>query len=277
MPETQERALVPIERSSSSFIDPASIDLNAVVELPEMELNKLPFGVVKLDLKGDISFYNDWEQRLIGLPRYLALKCNFFDDLAPCTRVANFEGRFRSYVEGRSKAMQEMFDFTFTLRQFHSVKIIFAPGADRHSVYLLVVKQAAPENGETAWHEQIDFTAVQNMTYPELDMMNYGVVTVDQNADILFLNDWEARLKGIAREKFIGKNWFKDIAPCTRVPAFEGRFRQFVRGEAAMPSEAFDFVYPISSGTHYVKVLFVPGKKPGTVHIVITKAAPPVR
>src|ERR1700729_3121179 len=66
--------------------------------LPEEEFNSLPFGAIQLDEEGRILRYNAFESKLSGIARDKALGKHFFTELAPCTDVKEFHGRFKEGV-----------------------------------------------------------------------------------------------------------------------------------------------------------------------------------
>jgi photoactive yellow protein len=72
------------------------------------------------------------------------------------------------------------------------------------------------------------FQAVDSMNEKELDALPQGVIQLDQQGKVLRYNEFEARLAGLTKERVIGKNFFKEVAPCTDVQEFYGRFREGV-------------------------------------------------
>lgn len=77
------------------------------------ELDQLPFGVIQLDLEGAIQMYNMAEGELSGRNPADVLGKNFFTDVAPCTNVQEFAGRFRQGVRDRNLncTFPYLFDF----------------------------------------------------------------------------------------------------------------------------------------------------------------------
>ena len=73
---------------------PAPIDT-----MSEGELDKLPFGAIQLDRTGIILSYNRTEANLTGRDPRRVIGRNFFTDVAPCTNVKEFAGRFREGIE----------------------------------------------------------------------------------------------------------------------------------------------------------------------------------
>lgn len=67
------------------------------------------------------------------------------------------------------------------------------------------------------------------LTASEVDQLAFGAVQLDGRGTILQYNSAEASITGRKREEAIGKNFFRDVAPCTSTPAFRGLFDRGVR------------------------------------------------
>jgi photoactive yellow protein len=59
----------------------------------------------------------------------------------------------------------------------------------------------------------------------DLDSLAFGAVELDRDGKILRYNAAEAEISGRQQEGMIGRDFFAEVAPCTRSDAFEGRFR----------------------------------------------------
>ncbi|HKX27883.1 MAG TPA: hypothetical protein VJ302_09340, partial [Blastocatellia bacterium] len=188
-------------------------------------------------------------------------------------RAAAFEGRFRRDVSEFKLTPNfsriEMFDYIFTFKGFEYVKIIFAPGRVPGTVNLLVFKQTYERfKSPTELYLATELNAVQQMSPEELDLMSYGVITLDKEDRVTADNDWEARLAGASRYQVMHQHWFKRPAPCTRVDEFEGRYRAFKNGAR---SEMFNFIFPFSRGAQFINRTFLPARDYGSVNIVVFK------
>ncbi|HEX2568110.1 MAG TPA: PAS domain-containing protein [Polyangia bacterium] len=86
-------------------------DLAGVERLSPQEINALPVGTIKLDRDGRVLVYNTAEERLAGFSAANVLGKNFFTEVAPCTKVQEFYGRFREGLERRE--LHTKFRFTF--------------------------------------------------------------------------------------------------------------------------------------------------------------------
>lgn len=114
--------------------------------IPDSIKDGLPFGLVKLDLTGKVLEYNMAEGDLTGVSPAWAIGKNFFDEVAVCTKTANFYGRF---VEGVKKGfINAVFDYTFDHREEATkVKVHMVTVPDhlgRKNVMILVKRSSKP-------------------------------------------------------------------------------------------------------------------------------------
>jgi len=72
--------------------------------------------------------------------------------------------------------------------------------------------------------EQLE--SISKMSEPELDSLPFGAIRLDAQGTILSYNHAESKLTGRDPKKVVGKNFFTEVAPCTNVQAFAGRFRE---------------------------------------------------
>jgi photoactive yellow protein len=68
-----------------------------------------------------------------------------------------------------------------------------------------------------------------NMTDTELDSLAFGAIELDRDGNIVRYNAAEAEISSRDQAGMVGRNFFSDVAPCTRGEAFEGRFRNAVK------------------------------------------------
>ena len=69
------------------------------------------------------------------------------------------------------------------------------------------------------------FQTVNSISEAELDSLPYGVIQLDAEGAVLRYNASEESLSGLARQKVVGKNFFKQVAPCTDLQNSTGAFR----------------------------------------------------
>jgi photoactive yellow protein len=71
---------------------------------------------------------------------------------------------------------------------------------------------------------------IDRMSAAELDALPFGAIRLDREGTILSYNRTESKLTGRDPKRVVGRNFFTDVAPCTNVQAFAGRFREGVAG-----------------------------------------------
>lgn len=77
--------------SSVNFDQP---DLARAIEsLRADEIDDLPFGAIRLDAEGAVTYYSEAERRLSGSGAHRRLGLSFFTDVAPCMGTAGYQGR----------------------------------------------------------------------------------------------------------------------------------------------------------------------------------------
>jgi photoactive yellow protein len=103
------------------------------------ELDELPQGAIQLDVSGKILKYNLYEQRLANVKPEKAVGRNFFTELAPCTDVKEFHGRF---IEGvKKKELHETFRYHFSFATDPTdVSITLHYSATTNTVWVFVRK-----------------------------------------------------------------------------------------------------------------------------------------
>jgi photoactive yellow protein len=94
------------------------------------------------------------------------------------------------------------------------------------------------------------------MSVEEIDVLPFGAIVIDQSGRVLRYNQFEARLARLDPRDVIGKNFFRDIAPCTAVRAFEGRMRDFTASDDRV-STTFDYRFAFAHGPVDVAITFI--------------------
>ena len=105
--------------------------------LTEEQLDALPYGVIQLDAQGTILHYNDYESELAQLPRASVIGKNFFRDVAPCTDVQEFHGRFTEGVANRRLDVKFRYHFAFAHNP-RTVQVTLFYSAITSSVWVIV-------------------------------------------------------------------------------------------------------------------------------------------
>jgi photoactive yellow protein len=93
---------------------PTLEEVQIISHLDDAEFDVLPFGAIRLDDKGIVTRYNLTESRFSGRDPHRVLGRNFFTEVAPCTNVREFAGRFEEGVQ--SGFVSAVFPYRFVLQ-----------------------------------------------------------------------------------------------------------------------------------------------------------------
>jgi photoactive yellow protein len=88
------------------------------------ELDSLPVGMIQLDRTGKVLKFNQTESDLARVAAADALGKSFFDEVAPCTKVQRFYGKFLEGVENRQ--LQTVFDYVFRFRDGRQKNVVIS-------------------------------------------------------------------------------------------------------------------------------------------------------
>ncbi|HEX6160995.1 MAG TPA: PAS domain-containing protein [Thermoanaerobaculia bacterium] len=93
------------------------------------------------------------------------------------------------------------------------------------------------------------------LTAEELDRLPFGAIQLDPNGFVLAYNHTEELISGRKREDVVGKNFFTDVAPCTRVRKFYGAFQNGVDRKTL--NEVFDFTFRFPGAPRDVRIRMI--------------------
>ncbi|TVP75962.1 MAG: hypothetical protein EA352_06855 [Gemmatimonadales bacterium] len=91
------------------------------------------------------------------------------------------------------------------------------------------------------------------LTEHQADRLPFGLIEVDAHGTVLVYNRWEESLARRERSQVVGRNFFREVAPCTAVQEFEGVFRQLV-GRGIPGREVLDFIFRFQHGETRVRI-----------------------
>ena len=95
--------------------------------------------------------------------------------------------------------------------------------------------------------------------FETLELLPHGVVVVNAEGTVLFFNNREEEISGLRREDVLGTNYFRDVAPCTEVQEFQGRFVELMAG--GRDSVDFEFTFHYALRAREVQVNLFPFRK----------------
>jgi photoactive yellow protein len=97
--------------------------------------------------------------------------------------------------------------------------------------------------------------ALANISDDEVNGLVFGAVELDAKGTILRYNQAESELTGRKPEDVIGKNFFEEVAPCTRSDEFSGRFFEGVQtGEF---DATFEYVFDHEMEPTKVRIIMI--------------------
>lgn len=90
------------------------------------------------------------------------------------------------------------------------------------------------------------------MSTGQIDDLAFGAIELDATGKILKYNSAEAGITGRDAAAVIGKNFFKDVAPCTSTPKFKGAFDAGVKSGDL--NTMFEYVFDYQMTPTKVKI-----------------------
>jgi photoactive yellow protein len=121
----------------------------------------------------------------------------------------------------------------------------------------------------SAGSRQRDLIAVaDSMSGDELDQLPYGMIQLDAGGRILRFNAVESRLASLPQQQQIGKHFFTEVAPCTKVQEFYGRFKEGVLREEL--DTAFQFHFAFKQNPRDVTVRLFYSRRTRSVWVMVS-------
>lgn len=96
------------------------------------------------------------------------------------------------------------------------------------------------------------------LTAEQLDALPFGAIQLDEGGTIISYNRTEEAISGRKAAEVVGKNFFREVAPCTRVRRFYGAFQSGV--ERGQLNEVFDFTFRFPQGAREVRIRMILNK-----------------
>ena len=90
------------------------------------------------------------------------------------------------------------------------------------------------------------------MNDKDIDNLAFGAINLDKNGKILSYNKAEGEITGRNPQEVIGKNFFTEVAPCTKTDDFFGKFKEGVK--SGNLSTMFEYTFDYQMKPTKVKV-----------------------
>lgn len=89
-----------------------------------------------------------------------------------------------------------------------------------------------------------------------LDALPFGAIQLSGDGTVIAYNRSESDLSGLTPERVLGKNFFRDVAPCTSVKEFGGQFAA-LRAKGVNGRAKLRFLFTFARGAKLVEVAMV--------------------
>lgn len=93
---------------------------------------------------------------------------------------------------------------------------------------------------------------LNRMSAKEIDSLAFGAIELDKTGTVLKYNAAEGAITGRNPASVIGKNFFRDVAPCTATAKFKGVFDAGVKADNL--NTMFEYVFDYQMKPTKVKV-----------------------
>lgn len=104
-------------------------------------------------------------------------------------------------------------------------------------------------------HPEAIIGEVGTMAPSEFDSLPFGAIQLDAEGNVLLYNKAEEKISGRGRSEVVGKNFFSQVAPCTRVKRFFGAFQAGL--ERRELNEVFDFTFQFPGNPRDVRIRMI--------------------
>jgi len=97
---------------------------------------------------------------------------------------------------------------------------------------------------------------LESLTSEQLNRLPFGAVRIKVDGEIISYNETESSISSKKADEVIGKNFFHDVAPCTKVAEFQGKYLM-MRRHAANAREQLKFIFKFEGGAMLVNVVLL--------------------
>lgn len=111
-----------------------------------------------------------------------------------------------------------------------------------------------------------DWPDLDSLSSEQLDALPFGVIQIDGAGVITRYNATEARFSGRNATRVIGRDFFREVAPCTHLPAFHGRFLDGVR--RGHLDTVFGFIFGFDPPAR-VEIRMVAARQPNRYWLIV--------
>lgn len=100
----------------------------------------------------------------------------------------------------------------------------------------------------------IPATELEHLSESSLDQLPYGVIALDLEGRVVRYNQAESRFARLDRRQVLGRMFFREVAPCTATPEFQGRFQALAESGAPGDTAQFTYIFDFKFGAQLVEI-----------------------
>ena len=108
------------------------------------------------------------------------------------------------------------------------------------------------------------------------DRLPFGFIRLDAAGNVVAYNTAESALSGLPRQGVLGRNFFREIAPCTCVEEFEGMLREMMTRTKAERKQ-IEFLFKFKKNAEMVSIVMIGDPLAGYATLLIRKLGEEVR
>jgi photoactive yellow protein len=130
------------------------------------------------------------------------------------------------------------------------------------------VSDVRQKPGYLAWN-QVDL--IDRLSPGEVEALPFGAIRLDSEGKILSYNAAEAKLADRDPKKVVGKNFFTEVAPCTNVQEFAGRFHEGFAAKDLNAVFPYRFLFPTGHIDVWVRLFY--SQSTGSAWVFVSQQA----
>lgn len=111
------------------------------------------------------------------------------------------------------------------------------------------------------------------LTEDELDSLPVGMIQLDRDGTVLRFNQTESSLARVEKGEALGKSFFDEVAPCTRVQEFHGKLVEGVQNRNLHTVFPYQFRFRDGRQKNVVISMFYSGSTE-TVWVLVQRPQP---
>ena len=103
----------------------------------------------------------------------------------------------------------------------------------------------------------------------EIDGLAFGVIQLDEEGKILYYSVAEGRIANREPSQVVGKNFFNEVAPCSKRPEFYGRFLEGVK--SGHMDVVFEYIFDYKMNPTRVRVRMKKSETKGEYWLLVRR------